>query len=87
MLGMAKIEFEEDVVPEMLRVQPFAPKIEIVKLDEEEIRFLLTGVDTSMANSLRRIMLAEVPTVAIDEVEIECNTSVRSSCPYMKFYI
>lgn len=30
----------------------------------------------SVANALRRIMLAEVPTIAIDLVEVERNTSV-----------
>jgi DNA-directed RNA polymerase II subunit RPB3 len=33
-------------------------------------------VDLAFANSLRRIILAEVPTMAIDLVEVEINTSV-----------
>jgi len=50
--------------------------IEILELTEEKIVFLLKSVDTSFANALRRIMIAEVPTMAIDLVEIETNTSV-----------
>ena len=38
--------------------------------------FDLTGVDASVANALRRIMLAEVPTVAIEHVYIEMNSSI-----------
>lgn len=34
--------------------------IHIVKLDEEEMVFDLVGVDASLANALRRILLAEV---------------------------
>ena len=30
----------------------------------------------SMANALRRVMLVEVPTIAVDLVEIEQNTTV-----------
>lgn len=37
---------------------------------------MLSNVDLSFANSLRRVILAEVPTMAIDLVEVEANTSV-----------
>ena len=36
----------------------------------------LCDMDTSMANALPRVMVAEVPTVAIDLVEIEVNSLV-----------
>lgn len=51
-------------------------RIEIIKLDAEEIVFDLVGVDVSIANALRRIMLAEVPTIAIEKVYISNNTSI-----------
>jgi DNA-directed RNA polymerases I and III subunit RPAC1 len=38
--------------------------------------FSLVGVDASIANALRRIMIAEVPTVAIENVFFSNNTSV-----------
>ncbi len=44
--------------------------------DSERIKFELNNVDLSYANSLRRVMMAEVPTMAIDLVEVEENTSV-----------
>lgn len=40
------------------------------------MNFNLANVDLSLANSLRRIIQAEVPTIAIDLVEIEENSSV-----------
>jgi DNA-directed RNA polymerase alpha subunit len=43
---------------------------------EEQLTFDLTGIDASIANSLRRIMLSEVPTVAIENVYIEMNSSI-----------
>lgn len=33
----------------------------ITELTEDTIKFTLSGVDTSIANALRRIMIAEVP--------------------------
>jgi len=36
----------------------------------------LIGVDVSIANALRRILLAEVPTVAIESVWISVNHSI-----------
>src|ERR1700753_1923044 len=38
--------------------------------------FILHNVDLAFANSLRRVMLSEIPTLAIDLVEVESNTSV-----------
>ena len=51
-------------------------EIKILSLDKEECVFDLIGVDASVANSLRRILLAEVPTIAIEDVFIESNTSI-----------
>lgn len=52
------------------------PKIEILSLFPHELRFILSDTDVSVANSLRRIMIAEVPTLAIDLVEFQENSTV-----------
>jgi len=52
------------------------PQVEIVELKQDSIVFILSKTDTSIANALRRIMIAEVSTMAIDLVELENNTSV-----------
>lgn len=52
------------------------PHIEIKRLDKDVIVFELTKSDESMANSLRRAMIAEVPTMAVDNVYIDENSSV-----------
>ncbi|KAA6416475.1 MAG: DNA-directed RNA polymerase II subunit RPB3-A-like [Trebouxia sp. A1-2] len=52
------------------------PKVRILSLDRETCTFELTDTDPDIANALRRVMIAEVPTVAIDLVEIEVNTTV-----------
>jgi DNA-directed RNA polymerase II subunit RPB3 len=52
------------------------PKIEILQIAPQYIQFILSETDTSMANALRRIMIAEVPTLAIDLVEYAENSSV-----------
>jgi len=51
-------------------------QIVVTKLDEESIEFDLIGVDAAIANAFRRIMLAEVPTVAVETVWIAENTSI-----------
>jgi DNA-directed RNA polymerase subunit D len=53
-------------------------EVEIKILDEDgnTLRFLLRGSSIPFANALRRIMLAEVPTMAIDDAVIIENTSV-----------
>ncbi len=50
--------------------------VEIVELDDRKAKFVLSGVTHAFANSLRRGMLAEIPTLAIDYVNIYDNTSV-----------
>lgn len=52
------------------------PSITIREQEEDRVDFVLGNVDLSVANALRRTMLAEVPTLAIDLVEIDVNTSV-----------
>ncbi|GAB4852937.1 DNA-directed RNA polymerases II, IV and V subunit 3 [Ancistrocladus abbreviatus] len=52
------------------------PRVKIRELRDDYMKFELRDTDSSMANALRRVMIAEVPTVAIDLVEIEVNSSV-----------
>eukprot|EP00199_Chlamydomonas_sp_CCMP681_P001831 CAMPEP_0119110596 /NCGR_PEP_ID=MMETSP1180-20130426/30693_1 /TAXON_ID=3052 ORGANISM="Chlamydomonas cf sp, Strain CCMP681" /NCGR_SAMPLE_ID=MMETSP1180 /ASSEMBLY_ACC=CAM_ASM_000741 /LENGTH=358 /DNA_ID=CAMNT_0007097031 /DNA_START=1 /DNA_END=1077 /DNA_ORIENTATION=- len=53
-------------------------RIKINKLDREEgtMQFDLVGVDPAVANALRRILIAEIPTVAIEHVFVVNNTSI-----------
>lgn len=55
-------------------------KIRILK-DEEiagesKVEFEVIGIEAPIANALRRIMLSRVPTMAIDHISFEDNTSV-----------
>jgi len=51
------------------------PKINILELRDTSIKFSLTDCDLSLANALRRVMISEVPTLAIDFVDIQENSS------------
>lgn len=51
-------------------------EIKIISSDSDSIVFDLIGVDACIANSLRRIMLAEVPTMAVESIYIKDNTTV-----------
>ncbi|WRT67802.1 uncharacterized protein IL334_004776 [Kwoniella shivajii] len=48
----------------------------VQRLTPSTIEFDLVGVDASIANALRRVMIAEVPTVAVEEVYVWNNTSI-----------
>ena len=50
--------------------------IKILKHTEDCIQFLVTGIEVPLANALRRVMIADVPTVAIELVQFEVNTTV-----------
>lgn len=51
-------------------------KINIISMDDEEMVFDMIGVDAPIANAFRRILLAEVPTMAIEKVFVTNNTSI-----------
>jgi len=46
------------------------------RLSSNRIEFDLIGIDASIANAIRRVLIAEVPTVAIEDVYLHNNTSV-----------
>ena len=51
------------------------PQIKIVNIDFNTIKFELFHTDLTVANALRRIIISEVPTMAIETVIITENTS------------
>ena len=50
-------------------------KITITDLQEQKVEFILENCEISLANSLRRILLAEIETIAIQNVKVYDNTS------------
>eukprot|EP01068_Selenidium_serpulae_P002889 Selendium_serpulae@DN2743_c0_g1_i3.p1 len=51
-------------------------KIKMISHEEDKLVFSMTNVDVSIANALRRIMIAEVPTMALETIHIYQNTGV-----------
>ena len=51
-------------------------RVDVTRWTTELCEFDLVGVDASIANSIRRVLIAEVPTVAIEHVYIWNNTSI-----------
>ena len=51
-------------------------EIQIIEKTDEYLRFIVSGVNVPFVNALRRIMITEVPTMAIDEIVILENSSI-----------
>lgn len=51
-------------------------KIEILEKDETNLRIVVKDADVPLMNALRRLALAEVPSMAIDEVVMIENSSI-----------
>eukprot|EP01114_Cavostelium_apophysatum_P015220 TRINITY_DN4104_c0_g1_i1.p1 TRINITY_DN4104_c0_g1~~TRINITY_DN4104_c0_g1_i1.p1 ORF type:complete len:353 (-),score=94.65 TRINITY_DN4104_c0_g1_i1:485-1543(-) len=51
-------------------------KINILKMTKDECQFEIIGIDAAIANAIRRVLIAEVPTMAIENVYIANNTGV-----------
>ena len=45
-------------------------------MNEEVIEFDMIGINAALANTFRRILIAEVPTMAIEQCYIHSNTSI-----------
>jgi len=52
-----------------------AIKVEILEKTKDTIKFSVEGIRPSFANALRRIMISEVPTMAIEWVDFKKNDS------------
>ncbi|KAL9936070.1 hypothetical protein V8E36_004912 [Tilletia maclaganii] len=50
--------------------------VRITRLSESRIEFDLVGVDASISNALRRVLLSEVPTIAVEHVYVFQNLSI-----------
>lgn len=50
--------------------------IDIISMDDSEVIFDIIGIEAPIANALRRIMLSELPTMAIETVVMFQNTSI-----------
>ncbi|XP_057433078.1 uncharacterized protein LOC130725910 [Lotus japonicus] len=51
-------------------------KVEVKRLTDDEMEFDMIGIDPAIANAFRRILISEVPTMALERVYIANNTSL-----------
>jgi DNA-directed RNA polymerase II subunit RPB3 len=51
------------------------PNVEVLELDMDRMRFVLSETDTSVANAVRRVIIGETLTLAIDLVTVYDNSS------------
>lgn len=58
------------------RIHEEEPEVRILEYSRYNLKFELTNTELSVANALRRIIIAEVSTMAIDLVQVKENTSV-----------
>ena len=50
--------------------------VNITEVRADRVKVVYTNTDISLANALRRVIIAETPTLAIDLVEVELNSTV-----------
>ncbi|KAM4693628.1 DNA-directed RNA polymerases I and III subunit RPAC1 [Discoglossus pictus] len=50
--------------------------VDIIKMEDDTLEFDMVGIDAALANGFRRILLAEVPTMAVEKVLVYNNTSI-----------
>uniref|UniRef100_T1J5W7 DNA-directed RNA polymerases I and III subunit RPAC1 n=1 Tax=Strigamia maritima TaxID=126957 RepID=T1J5W7_STRMM len=50
--------------------------VKLIRKEENVLEFDMVGIDAAIANAFRRILIAEVPTMAVEKVIFHNNTSV-----------
>ena len=55
--------------------EEFKMKVEVLNKSQDELDFVVENIDVALANTLRRIMFAEVPVMAVKDVEFKKNNS------------
>jgi DNA-directed RNA polymerase I and III subunit RPAC1 len=65
-------------VDNSVRLENFSEdfKVDVISLTETDMVFDMIGVHAGIANAFRRILLAELPSMAIEKVYVANNTSV-----------
>ncbi|KAL6529403.1 hypothetical protein OROGR_015026 [Orobanche gracilis] len=65
-------------VDNSLRLEEFRSnfRVEVISITEDDMEFDIIGIDVALANAFRRILIAELPTMAIEKVLVANNTSV-----------
>lgn len=58
------------------RQEEFCLEVKVIDKDESSARFVVEDTNTAFMNSLRRVILSEVPAMAIDEVVVVENSSM-----------
>jgi len=66
------VEEVEDHNPSVVKVL----KVKILGVTEDTIQFIVQGIDAAFANSLRRTILSEVPSMVIEDIFYFDNSSV-----------
>lgn len=51
-------------------------KLNVTQVKDNRIEFKISGIDTAMANALRRIIISEIPIMAIEKVTFYENSSI-----------
>ncbi|KAM4678958.1 DNA-directed RNA polymerases I and III subunit RPAC1 isoform 2-T2 [Amazona ochrocephala] len=51
-------------------------RVDVIREEGDELEFDMVGIDAAIANAFRRILLAEVPTMAVEKVFVYNNTSI-----------
>ena len=76
--GSCNVAGSEGGVAQIFNPKEFCKKLQtvVISLNSLDIEFDLVGYDPAMVNALRRILLSDVPTMAIEKVHMYQNTSI-----------
>ncbi|CBZ50804.1 rna polymerase II, related [Neospora caninum Liverpool] len=76
--GYAGAFLSSSYVDDVFSIDKFCERtfIKFLSVSPERVVFELKGVDAAIPNALRRILISEVPTIAIETVQIWQNTGV-----------